>query len=55
MLSSILVICLILVLLGGVGFVPAPAFTPTARGIVGAVIVIFFVLWLFKWSGLLIL
>lgn len=52
MLSTLLIVLLILILLGGVGFVPAPAFTPEARGVVGAVILVFALVWLFRFSGL---
>jgi hypothetical protein len=52
MLSTILIICLILILLGGVGFAPVDGVTPAARGTVGTVILVAFVIWLFRWSGL---
>ncbi len=53
MFSTILIILLILLMLGGVGFYPNEQFTAPARGIVGTVILIGAVLWLVKFSGLL--
>jgi len=55
MTSTILVVLLLLVLLGGVGFFPAPAFTANHRWAVGTVLVVVFIVWLLKFSGIVVL
>lgn len=53
MLTAILLAILVVVLLGAVGFAPAQSFTPWQRGTVGTLILVGFLLYLFRYSGLL--
>lgn len=50
MLTTVLLVFVLLVLLGGVGFWPAPGFTPMVRAIISAIIICMFVFWLLRFS-----
>lgn len=54
MLTTLIIIVLLLVLLGAVGFAPYPAFTTGQRISVGTILLIFFLVWLFRYSHLVL-